>query len=376
MTLNQLINYYDANKPHASILSQANSLRAQFVKDYSITTLQSWNWNDCDKYVAGKGNKTFCYRLEWELAGCGSISNSRANKYGIYFSTINKKYIYTKKYGNNAQVAFQNVICEIIKLLKAGAKHDSVSIKSSPLCNLVRGKLLFVYYPNLYLPIYGKDHLLYFANKLNIKNVSQDIFDLQQAILRWKNRNSITKQWSNLEFEDFLYFAFGKPIKKAELIERELDEELNEKIDNLAKSHTNENDSEPINDIKKFPEKPIIIQGHKTYPRDPKISRNALNSANHCCEYDPNHPTFKRKNCNENYTEPHHLIPMRFQDLFPQASLDTEANIVSLCSNCHNCIHYGKDAPTLLKKLLKNRQSRLAAIGININDTELIKLYK
>ena len=67
---------------------------------------------------------------------------------------------------------------------------------------------------------------------------------------------------------------------------------------------------------------------------------------------------------------------MCFQDKFPQNSLDIEANIVSLCSNCHNRIHYGKDAPVLLKKLLADRKKYLEKLDIKIDEKQLLKLYK
>lgn len=46
--------------------------------------------------------------------------------------------------------------------------------------------------------------------------------------------------------------------------------------------------------------------------------------------------------------EPHHLIPLQYHEEF-EWSLDVEANVVSLCSECHNQIHYGDG-----KKYLKN----------------------
>lgn len=80
--------------------------------------------------------------------------------------------------------------------------------------------------------------------------------------------------------------------------------------------------------------------------------------ANYECEIDVSHPTFIRKKSDKKYTEPHHLIPMAFSDEF-DVSLDVEENIVSLCSNCHNQIHYGKDADVLLRKLYEERKDEL-----------------
>ena len=77
------------------------------------------------------------------------------------------------------------------------------------------------------------------------------------------------------------------------------------------------------------------------------------------------------------YMEPHRLIPLSEQSRF-SVSLDVEANIVSLCSNCHNCVHYGIDEERLLilKQLYECRRDRLAKCGINISLNDLLTLYK
>ena len=72
--------------------------------------------------------------------------------------------------------------------------------------------------------------------------------------------------------------------------------------------------------------------------------------------------------------EPHHLIPMAFSDRF-DVSLDVEENIVSLCSNCHNEIHYGKDARILIEKLYNQRKELLKNKKINITLEELFEMY-
>lgn len=357
-------------------LNNVNQSRKRFVDDYPLDLLNSWQWIDRDKYVIGKAN-SFCYRLEHELIHCGNISSSTAYKYGIYFSKKDQCYKYSSKYGNDEKEAFKNVIQEIVNLLQAAENNnDTAFIKKSKLCDLVKGKLLFVYHADKYLPIYGREHLLYFIRNLGIKSTAQTVYDLQQDLIQWKNGNNITASWTMLEFEKFLYFAFGKPKKTDAKVERELDEELNEEVGGELSQESAGSIIVSDYEAKKSPPQPIVVQGHNTYPRDPKISRNALIKANHLCEYDSTHPTFIRKRSNDNYTEPHHLIPMCFQDKFPQNSLDTEANIVSLCSNCHNRIHYGKDAPVLLKKLLADRKKYLEKLDIKIDEKQLLKLYK
>lgn len=121
--------------------------------------------------------------------------------------------------------------------------------------------------------------------------------------------------------------------------------------------------------------------GRKIYPRKKSKSLNALKRANYTCECNAMHPTFERKGTNIPYTEPHHLIPLHYYEDFSN-SLDVEANIVSLCSNCHNQVHYG-DGSTILSQLLAQRQAELSAAGIDadvngnlIDVNKLLSYYK
>lgn len=125
---------------------------------------------------------------------------------------------------------------------------------------------------------------------------------------------------------------------------------------------------------KKKKQKPKVQDGIKIYPRDRNVAMNALLHADYKCEKDQNHPTFIRKNLDINYTESHHLVPMAYSDLF-DASLDVEENIVSLCSNCHNLLHYGRDFKNVLEKLYNERKEHLNKVGIDITFEQLLNMY-
>lgn len=118
----------------------------------------------------------------------------------------------------------------------------------------------------------------------------------------------------------------------------------------------------------------IDTKGRKSYRRDRSVAINALVLAKHKCEIDGNHPSFVRRNSNFLYSEPHHLVPLGFYEMFP-VSLDVEENIVSLCSTCHNQLHYGKNIKPLLYKLYEERKDLLRSVGINITLHELLKMY-
>lgn len=100
-------------------------------------------------------------------------------------------------------------------------------------------------------------------------------------------------------------------------------------------------------------------------PRDRQATINILAHAHFVCEINRAHPTFIRKESEKTYTEPHHLISLSYQEQF-DVSHDVEENIVSLCSNCHNEIHCGRDADRLIRLPHKERKDALAMAGIYV----------
>ncbi len=114
------------------------------------------------------------------------------------------------------------------------------------------------------------------------------------------------------------------------------------------------------------------------YARAPKEARAALARAGNLCEVDPTHQSFLRRDGRTMYMEPHHLIPMALTDYFG-VDLDREQNIFSLCSNCHNQIHYGAkaDVKRLIARLFLAREQEISAIlGRRICVEELYQIYK
>lgn len=64
---------------------QLNKLRAAFVKDFSLKRIAEMK---IDEYVIGKGNETFCYKLERELDGLGRTLGAPAKKFSVYYDVV------------------------------------------------------------------------------------------------------------------------------------------------------------------------------------------------------------------------------------------------------------------------------------------------
>ncbi|MDI7817368.1 HNH endonuclease signature motif containing protein [Clostridioides difficile] len=110
--------------------------------------------------------------------------------------------------------------------------------------------------------------------------------------------------------------------------------------------------------------------------RDSQRAADALEHADYLCEYDNKDRTFLRKS-GKPYTEPHHLIPIsKYHDF--DYSVDVMENIVSLCSHCHNLLHYGQfeDKIPLLTKLYNERIAALRKCGLNLTLEQLKSYYR
>lgn len=155
--------------------------------------------------------------------------------------------------------------------------------------------------------------------------------------------------------------------------ERSFVSRLYPNIDGLAQIYKEEYINPIINrELPRKKDKHITVTS--TISRDSKISDAALKKAHYHCELNPYHETFIKRSNGLPYMEPHHLIPLEYQYLF-EYSLDVEENIVSLCSNCHNEIHYGEDYKRLVKELYEERKGLLQQSGLAISLEKLYQLY-
>ena len=154
------------------------------------------------------------------------------------------------------------------------------------------------------------------------------------------------------------------------------DKPYDDEMDQTYINQVNSVPQEMLNDVVDMPLPLANSFGNPIKKRDPVKGANAKKRANYKCEYDNSHQTFSTS-YSSGYVEAHHLIPLSMQKSFV-CSLDVEANIVALCSNCHNLLHHGefKDKKIILEKLYKERENRLKSCGIYITLDNLLKIYE
>ena len=322
-----------------------------------------------DDYVIGKKDKsTFCYQLEYGLKELGDIRRATAAKYCVYYSEKYKKYITQKRFKDDYEKAFDFVKDQIQKLFDAGQKNDFESIKKIQICEIVKLKLLYLKFPDKYLPIYSNDNLIYIINCLGLNSV-KDTIQNQQIIIDYFRKLLSDENLNLLSIMFFVYNLFGRPIENQEAI---ADEILNEELHSLK----NEN-HDFIMDVNVTEKSPLVaLLGKKVYPRNFAVSSQALINADYKCEIDEKHQTFITKTTKKRYMEAHHLVPLSQHDKF-NCSLDVVANVVCLCSNCHNEIHYGENRYGLIEKLYNKRKVFLEKVGLkDLTLDDLKKMYK
>jgi len=273
----------------------------------------------------------------------------QANMEGVYLS-LNQGYTqYTERYGVTKQSI--EAISETAKYCRAILKS---TLEDFPLENIElhgRGSLSKGYEAG---HICGK----YYARD-SMPEADQLVFDL----------NFLIGVYRELKGE-----LSGEPIvNELDKVKKLAEEEIKDD----SKYQRDVQKAKPKRVAKGSQKKPVIkIQnGIKKWGTDPAIGKQALIDANYTCENDPTHLTFLSKTTGENYVEAHHLIPMEYQDEYP--NLDINGNIVSLCPTCHRRFHHARDEERreIIEKFYNKRKDELKEYGIDITLDKLVSCY-
>lgn len=184
--------------------------------------------------------------------------------------------------------------------------------------------------------------------------------------------NEVLKLESDLQVKAVLYDAVNSIG-----VEDEYDDDDSEAIENLVNAQEG-SEKHYSGRLKQQQPTTTAAGSAKEKPkRDPQMAANALRNAEYKCEFNPEDRTFRRKRSNKPYTEPHHLIPISKYKEFDY-KVDVEENIVSLCSHCHNLLHYGcmEEKEVVLRKLYEDRIAILEEAELGLSFERLKSYYK
>lgn len=230
-----------------AIEEEANNARGEFIRAFPPRKLALM---ELDDYVIGKGTPTFCTYVEPRTAAWAKIMGATAFKFGVYYgrtkSESEKKYRYTEKFGQTATQAFKAVKMALLKLINDGKAKNFAEIDANPLSQMFKAKILSLYFPGDYINICSYDSLETIADELGLPNADY-YSELQHLIVREKNKDSITRKWSNPRFMNFVFDEFirspsdrstrpalGVPQKRRKKVNFEEIDELRRKIGKKA----------------------------------------------------------------------------------------------------------------------------------------------
>jgi 5-methylcytosine-specific restriction protein B len=193
---------------------KGETLRQQFLERFPASSLPTMT---LEKYSLGLESKenSFCYWLEFKTRELGSIGGAPASKHVIFYSQERKEYSFPSQYQTKKE-AFDAVKSGLLELLRLGAadKFDQCAgVPPFENMNLIRGKVLNMYFPDKFLPIFSLDHLKDFCLQLGVKADFQSQNAMNQALLKFKQQNPLVNGWSNDKFATLLYQKLSPTVQ-------------------------------------------------------------------------------------------------------------------------------------------------------------------
>lgn len=149
-------------------IQEAEAIRAQILKKFP---LDQWPAMPLEKYALGGAAKeeTFSYWIEFKSSVLGSIGGGSAEKLIIYKRKDGTGWYHPKKF-TDVQQAWAAVRGEYVKAFKHAKDGDWDAIDQLELISdkSITLKTLYIYYPELLLPVYSAKHLVHFLEKLGV----------------------------------------------------------------------------------------------------------------------------------------------------------------------------------------------------------------
>lgn len=188
----------------------------KFVKRYTPNAILKLSLRE---YVQGHGGQdTFTYHVERTFDELGTISGSYCSIFGIFYSKNKSQYSFPPKWGDTPKAALKSILESIVDLIEAGAERDTKRIIDNQLAPMYKGKLLSLYYPEVYLNIFSDEHLKYYLQFFNQTSggiLSKDPVLKRERLVEFKYKDPIMKKWTMDQFATFLYSKYpGAPKKE------------------------------------------------------------------------------------------------------------------------------------------------------------------
>lgn len=190
-------------------------LRREFVEKFPIESIRKM---DVDNYSLGGKQGNLCWWLEYNTVELGSIKGGVALKHKIYYSVKEARWIFPKEFKNETE-AWLKLREELYKFLKEFRDEGIYEVGQTNILysmNMVRTKLLFLYYPEKLLPIYSADHIFKMLEFFGYKKEEIKNWDSIKANMELKKlqlSDDKFKEWNCYKFMQFLYSTVVRNTK-------------------------------------------------------------------------------------------------------------------------------------------------------------------
>lgn len=204
-------------KDHPRTISdELRQLREEFLRRFPTERLPEMT---LEQYALGHPafRDSFCYWLEFKTKKMGSIGGSTVSKFGVWYSHKNKKWQHNNKY-SSPEDALSQIKQGLTELIAAAEEKrfdeiDAVGVeKLGQNRNLLRGKVLSLYFYDDFLPAFQKHHLESFLARFGEAAHGETLN---------RNRQLLNVLRSQPEFEGFdthgmMHFLYDRLLPQAQ----------------------------------------------------------------------------------------------------------------------------------------------------------------
>lgn len=185
-------------------------LREEFKEKFPINSLSKLTK---ETYSLGGGKNTFCYWVAYKTEKLGNISAINANKFGLGYYKNKGGYRTIKKYGDDPETAISEIKENLVKLIHYAEKKDLTAIHEVELSPTFKGKIIYLYFPDVYINIFAESRIDYFLDVLDIQKNDKTLEEKRDILLQWKANNDVMRSegassWTTEQFSSFLYYTF------------------------------------------------------------------------------------------------------------------------------------------------------------------------
>lgn len=191
------------------ILVRGERLRQEFVDKFPLEGIKNLS---LDRYALGLDDKeeSLSWWLEYKTVILGSIKGGTALKHKIYYSRKYDEWVYPEEFNTSIE-AWEYLREELYNFLNGFNSPQTLDLtqyKLIPTMNVVRTKLLYMYYPDKVVPIYNLEHLKKSLTYFEYDKGKLNQLDLTQANLELKgifDELDVFQDWNTLKFMNFIY---------------------------------------------------------------------------------------------------------------------------------------------------------------------------